>query len=84
MSKIVAYLRASTDKQDLNHQKLELLEFARKKSLSIDEFVEITISSRKSSKQRRIDELLGMKMTVIYCLLPNSADSEGALQRLLP
>ena len=60
MGKIVAYLRASTDKQDLNHQKLELLEFARKKSLSIDEFVEITISSRKSSKQRRIDELLGM------------------------
>ena len=44
----------------LNHQKLELLEFARKKSLSIDEFVEITISSRKSSKQRRIDELLSM------------------------
>jgi len=60
MGKIVAYLRTSTDKQDLNHQKLELLEFARKKSLSIDEFVEITISSRKSSKQRRIDELLGM------------------------
>jgi len=60
MGKIVAYLRASTDKQDLNHQKLELLEFARKKSLSIDEFVEITISSRKSSKQRRIDELLSM------------------------
>ena len=58
MSKIVAYLRASTDKQDLNHQKLELLEFARKKSLSIDEFVEITISSRMTSKQRRIDELL--------------------------
>jgi DNA invertase Pin-like site-specific DNA recombinase len=38
--------------------KLELLEFARKKSLSIDEFVEITISSRMTSKQRRIDELL--------------------------
>ncbi|MBY0461829.1 MAG: recombinase family protein [Alphaproteobacteria bacterium] len=58
MSKIVAYLRASTDKQDLNHQKLELLEYARKKSLSIDEFIEITISSRRTSKQRRIDELL--------------------------
>lgn len=58
MSKIVAYLRASTDKQDINHQKLSLLEFARKKSLSIDEFVEITISSRKTTKQRRIDELL--------------------------
>lgn len=33
MGKIVAYLRVPTDKQDLNHQKLELLEFARKKSL---------------------------------------------------
>lgn len=58
MSKIIAYLRASTNKQDLSHQKLELLEFARKKTLSIDEFVEVTISSHKTSKQRRIDELL--------------------------
>jgi DNA invertase Pin-like site-specific DNA recombinase len=58
MGKIVAYLRASTDKQDLNHQKLELLEFARKKSLTINEFIELTISSRKTTKQRRIDELL--------------------------
>ena len=58
MGKIVAYLRASTDKQDLSHQKLELLEFARNKSLNIDAFIEITISSRKTSKQRRIDELL--------------------------
>ena len=58
MTKIVAYLRASTDKQDLSHQKLELLEFARNKGLKIDSFIEITISSRKTSKQRRIDELI--------------------------
>eukprot|EP01035_Chromulina_nebulosa_P028650 gene28650-37864_t len=58
MPKIVAYIRASTDKQDLNHQKLELLEFARKKSINIDEFMEITISSRKTTKQRRVDELV--------------------------
>ena len=58
MCKTVAYLRASTDKQDLNHQKLVLLEFARKRGVKIDEFVEVTISSRKTSKQRRIDELL--------------------------
>ena len=35
-----------------------MLEFARNKSLKIDSFIEITISSRKTSKQRRIDELL--------------------------
>ena len=58
MGKTVAYLRASTDKQDLNNQKLEILEFARQKNLHVDEFVAITISSRKTSKQRRIDELL--------------------------
>ena len=58
MGKIIAYLRASTDKQDLNHQKLELLEFGRKKSWKIDEFIEINVSSRKTLKQRRIDELV--------------------------
>lgn len=58
MSKTIAYIRTSTDKQDLNTQKLEILEFSRKKELRVDEFVEITISSRKTSKQRRIDEVL--------------------------
>ena len=58
MGKTVAYIRASTDKQDLNNQKLEILEFARQHRLQVDEFVAITISSRKTSKQRRIDELL--------------------------
>jgi len=58
MAKIIAYLRASTNKQDLNNQKLEILEYARKKDLKVDEFVQITMSSRKTPKQRRIDEVL--------------------------
>jgi DNA invertase Pin-like site-specific DNA recombinase len=58
LSKTIAYLRASTDKQDLNNQKLEILEYAHKKDLKIDDFVEVTISSRKTTKQRRIDEML--------------------------
>lgn len=58
MAKTVAYLRASTDKQDLNNQKLEILEFGRKKNLKVDQFIQITVSSRKTSKQRRIDDLL--------------------------
>ncbi len=58
MSRTIAYLRASTEKQDLNNQKLEILEFARKKEVKIDEFVEITMSSRKTSKQRRIYEVM--------------------------
>lgn len=58
MGKTVAYLRASTDKQDLSHQRLEILEFARRQGLHVDEYVEITVSSRKTSKQRRVDELV--------------------------
>ena len=58
MGRTIAYFRASTDKQELNNQKLEILEHARGKNLKVDEFIEITVSSRKTSKQRRIDVLL--------------------------
>ena len=59
MGKTYAYLRTLTEKQDLNNQKLEILEYARKHDRKVDEFVEIAISSRKTTKQRRIDELMG-------------------------
>lgn len=58
MGKTVAYLRVSTDKQDLDNQKLEILEYARHHHLRVDEFVEVAMSSRRTSKHRRIDELL--------------------------
>jgi len=58
MAKTLAYLRASTDQQETNNQKLEILEFARKKEITIDDYIELTISSRKSQKQRRIEELI--------------------------
>ena len=58
MSKTLAYLRTSTDKQDLNNQRLEILEYARQNEIHIDDFIEISISSRKTRRARRIDELL--------------------------
>ena len=60
MSKTLAYLRTSTDKQDLNNQRLEILEYARRDDLRIDDFIEISISSRKNRRARRIEELLEM------------------------
>jgi DNA invertase Pin-like site-specific DNA recombinase len=56
--KIVAYIRASTDKQDLTNQRHEILTYTNKNNLKVDEFIEIQISSRKTAKQRRISELL--------------------------
>ena len=56
--KTVAYLRVSTEEQDLNNQKLELHEFARRNDLTIDDFIEIEVSTRKSPQARRVDELM--------------------------
>ncbi|MFN8770386.1 MAG: recombinase family protein [Neisseriaceae bacterium] len=58
MPKTIDYIRASTDKQDLDNQKLEIFEYASKHQLKVDKFIQITISSRKASKDRRIDEML--------------------------
>src|SRR5690606_13759507 len=58
MSKIIAYLRTSTDKQDLSNQRLEILEYARQNKLHVDDFIEVSISSRKQQRGRRIEELL--------------------------
>ena len=60
MAKTIAYIRTSTDKQDLNNQKLEIFEFAKKNKLEVDDFIEMTISSRKTNKERRIDEMLSV------------------------
>lgn len=57
-SKTIAYIRASTNKQDADNQKLELLDYARKHSLKIDDFIKVTVSSNRNAKQRRINELL--------------------------
>lgn len=58
MSKTIAYLRVSTDSQDLKNQKLEILEFADRNRIQITEWVEIKISSRKTRQERLIDLLL--------------------------
>lgn len=56
--KTIAYLRVSKDSQDVKNQRLVILEFARKHKWSVDEFVEVSASSRRSAKERQIDVLL--------------------------
>ena len=56
--KTIAYIRASTNKQDVDNQRLELLDYARKHDLKIDDFIMVTVSSNHNAKQRRIEELI--------------------------
>ena len=56
--KVLAYLRISTDKQDLDTQRLTILEYAHTHKLKIKKFIEVQTSSRSSFKERMLDELL--------------------------
>ena len=53
----IAYIRVSTDKQNLENQKHKVLSYAHDHRLTIDEFVEIEISSKGDAKKRLIDNL---------------------------
>ncbi len=55
----IAYLRVSKkDVQDTKNQRLAIQNFADREGIDIDEWMEVSISSRKSARQRRIDELV--------------------------
>jgi len=56
--RVVAYLRVSTLKQDTENQMLVINEYARQNGLIIDEVVKVELSSRRSRKERLIDQLL--------------------------
>lgn len=55
---VLGYIRVSTDQQEVENQRIALLKYAQQNKLSIDDFVEITISSKKSNGERLIDELI--------------------------
>lgn len=52
----IAYLRVSTDKQELNSQKMAVLEFANKEGLQVSRFVEVVLSSRKKEQKTHLDD----------------------------
>lgn len=57
--KTVAYMRVSTDTQDVIHQRLAILEFARTERMAVDAFLEVQASSRRAGTMRQLDVLLG-------------------------
>ncbi len=58
MSRTLGYLRVSTDKQDVANQRHRIGEYAGRNDLSVDSWIEVEASSRKSEHDRRIDEVL--------------------------
>jgi DNA invertase Pin-like site-specific DNA recombinase len=58
MAQTFAYLRVSTDAQDLNNQMVEIQKYAKDQNLTIDRWIRVEMSSRKGLKERRITDLL--------------------------
>jgi DNA invertase Pin-like site-specific DNA recombinase len=54
---IIGYIRVSTDKQNLENQKNNILSYAHDNKFQINEFVQIEISAKKEAKKRKIEEL---------------------------
>ncbi|EAM0181961.1 recombinase family protein, partial [Campylobacter coli] len=53
----IAYIRVSTNKQELDSQKLEIMEYCHKNNIILDEILEVKISSTKSQEKRKIKDL---------------------------
>jgi len=58
MPKTIAYVRVSTDEQDYRNQKFEILNYCDRTGMKVDKWLEVEMSSRRSAKDRRIDELV--------------------------
>ena len=54
----IGYLRVSTDEQDLLQQEHLLLKHAQQIQMQIDRFIRVEVSTRKSLRERRIEELM--------------------------
>ena len=55
--KILAYLRVSTNSQNLDNQKLAILDFAQREGITITDFIQVETSSRSSFKKRQLDKV---------------------------
>lgn len=54
----IGYIRVSSNKQTLEHQRFEIENFAKRERLKIDIWIQEKISSRKALEKRKLGELL--------------------------
>ena len=56
---IYGYIRVSSDKQTVENQRFEIMQFCAREGLVIDGWIEETISGAKSAAKRKLGTLLG-------------------------
>jgi len=56
--RVYGYIRVSTSKQDVEGQRYGILQWADERKVTVGEWVEETVSSRKSYRERALGALL--------------------------
>jgi len=66
---VYGYIRISTDKQSVNNQRFEIERFCSKNNITIDQWIEETISGAKTPEKRLLGSLLAEAKTgdLIIC-----------------
>ena len=66
---VYGYIRVSTDRQTVENQRFEILQFCKKNSLKIDSWIEETISGTLTPEKRELGNLLShiKKDDLIIC-----------------
>lgn len=85
---VLGYCRVSTARQDLQRQKLEILEYANKQGWKIEDFIAVKIGSKKTHAQRAIDKLKelaesGKADIIVFSELSRFGRSVGEIARLV-
>ena len=55
---VIGYIRVSSSKQTCEHQHFEINQFAKQNNITIDKWIQETISSRKALNKRQLGQLL--------------------------
>lgn len=56
----MAYLRVSTPHQNLDNQRAEILRYTAMQGIEVTDWLELTMSSRRTEEQRRVSEIKAM------------------------
>ena len=83
---VIGYIRVSSNKQTLEHQKFEIKKFAKSQVIKIDRWVEEQISSRTALHKRKLGQLLDELKTgdiLISCEISRLGRSMLEIMRIL-
>lgn len=86
MGKTIGYLRVSTAGQDVQNQELEIRRYADANGLKVDKWQRVTVSSRRTTEERGLDELLarlGQGDTLIVAALDRLGRSLSEIVRVV-